>query len=96
MIHHLKTIDPYFTHVLSGVKTFEVRANDRDFQVGDILKLNLWDEIEHRFTGAYCYVAVTYLFDLSQWAGATLLVGRFVVMSIRVLPDPTKKPEREG
>lgn len=37
--HRLKTLQSYFTEVWNGVKTFEVRNNDRDFQVGDNLVL---------------------------------------------------------
>jgi hypothetical protein len=40
MIHELKCIDPYFAHVALGLKTFEVRKNDRDFNVGDVLLLS--------------------------------------------------------
>lgn len=82
MIHHLKTIDPYFTHVMSGQKTFEVRVNDRHFQVGDILKLNLWDEDQQKFTGAFCFVTVTYVFDLNAWARPGHVPDSCVVMSI--------------
>lgn len=35
----LKTINPYFHEVWEGNKTFEVRFNDRDFKVGDIVYL---------------------------------------------------------
>lgn len=37
--HILKTVEPYFSAVLSGEKTFEVRRNDRAFQKGDVLVL---------------------------------------------------------
>lgn len=37
--HQLKTINPFFTDVWEGRKTFEIRYNDRDFKVGDILWL---------------------------------------------------------
>jgi len=37
MKHHLKIKQAYLYHILEGRKTFEVRKNDRDFQVGDIL-----------------------------------------------------------
>lgn len=37
--HTLKTIEPYFSAVLSGEKTFEVRRNDRAYQRGDTLVL---------------------------------------------------------
>lgn len=37
--HDLKTDPGVFADVLSGAKTFEIRFNDRDFQVGDTLRL---------------------------------------------------------
>jgi hypothetical protein len=37
MKHHLKAIQPYLIHTIEGVKTFDVRKNDRDFQVGDTI-----------------------------------------------------------
>lgn len=37
--HILKTVEPYFSLVASGDKTFEVRRNDRAFQKGDVLTL---------------------------------------------------------
>ena len=43
MTHNLKTLPIYFDAVKSGKKTFEIRSNDRDFKVGDIMILNKWD-----------------------------------------------------
>ena len=37
--HFIKTWPAYFERVLEGQKEFEVRKNDRDYQVGDILVL---------------------------------------------------------
>lgn len=39
MIHELKTWPIHYRAVVSGHKTFEVRRNDRGFQVGDVLRL---------------------------------------------------------
>ena len=39
MVHELKILPNYFYDVVSGIKTFEVRFNDRDFQLGDQLLL---------------------------------------------------------
>lgn len=38
-IHELKLDTFYFDDVKSGLKTFEIRKNDRDYQVGDLLSL---------------------------------------------------------
>lgn len=37
MQHSIKIQQPYLRHILDGKKTFEVRKNDRDYQVGDII-----------------------------------------------------------
>lgn len=37
--HNLKLNDRYFDAVANGVKTFEIRKNDRGFCVGDTLKM---------------------------------------------------------
>ncbi len=37
MQHNLKIKQCYLMHILDGTKTFEVRENDRDFQVGDTI-----------------------------------------------------------
>lgn len=38
--HRLKTLSKYFKPVKDGFKMFELRKNDRDYQVGDILILD--------------------------------------------------------
>lgn len=41
--HELKCRPEYFSRVMSGQKTFEVRKNDRNFQVGDFVTLKEYD-----------------------------------------------------
>jgi ASC-1-like (ASCH) protein len=62
-IHKLKTLPEYFNEILTGVKTFEVRYNDRDFKVGDLLVLREFDDVTQSYTGLFLYKDVTYILD---------------------------------
>ena len=39
MKHHLKILEQHYHRVKEGVKTFEIRNNDRAFQMGDEVEL---------------------------------------------------------
>lgn len=49
--HDLKIAPPYYYAVESGQKTFEIRKNDRRFQVGDKVNLRMWSVIENKYIG---------------------------------------------
>lgn len=56
MLHNLKINKEFFSPVKERIKTFEIRKNDRNFQVGDQIVLNEWDEkissiLERRLMG---------------------------------------------
>lgn len=42
-LHELKIKCEYLKEVQEGRKTFELRKNDRDYQVGDLIKFNCID-----------------------------------------------------
>ena len=77
MIHAIKISPKYFEGVRSGAKRFELRKNDRDYQVGDYLALNEWDG--SAYTGRAELVKVTYA--LNPNAMMTCQDG-FVILSI--------------
>lgn len=69
MINHvLKTESQYFWDIVACQKRFEVRLNDRDFRVGNILNLC---EIDNRreFTGFRVDVKVEYILVNGQKVG---------------------------
>lgn len=43
MRHTLKIWPQFFSRVLDGTKTFEVRNNDRGYQAGDTVELREWN-----------------------------------------------------
>jgi uncharacterized protein YqfB (UPF0267 family) len=62
MIHNLKTWPEYYEQVDVGAKTFEIRkADDREFKVGDILRLYEFDPIEQVCSGRVTPVIVSYI-----------------------------------
>lgn len=80
MIHDLKIFPNYFHDVRIGIKTFEIRRDDRNFKKGDILKLREWDPLNKEYTGEYIGVQVTYITNFMQKKG-------YVVMSIKSLEN---------
>lgn len=59
-VHYLKIKPEYYKDVECGLKTFELRKNDRNFQVGDILMLIKLDG-EGNETDQVCRVKVNYI-----------------------------------
>lgn len=74
MIHNLKIHPQYFKAVWDGTKTFEIRKNDRNYQVGDILHLAEYEDGE--YTRRFATREVTYITDYAQQEG-------YVVMAIK-------------
>lgn len=61
MTHELKITCNYFNDILFLKKNFEVRKNDRDFRVNDILILKEYDNIEKQYTGCKAKFKVLYV-----------------------------------
>lgn len=76
--HYIKILPEYFKAVESGEKTFEVRFNDRNYRVHDILHLQEWADGE--YTGKEMAVEVTYLLDSPQYCKEG-----YVIMAIKIL-----------
>ena len=79
MTHELKILPEYFEAVTSGRIRFEIRKNDRNFQIGDQLILKEWNK--EGFTGRSYQSEITYITDYMQKNGYVVLgirVGEFV------------------
>ncbi len=82
-IHELKTWPTYFQATLDGVKTFELRKDDRGFAVGDILHLREYNMETHSYTGREFWVRVRYIAQHGEW-----LTPGYVCMSIEPIERP--------
>lgn len=80
VIHELKLNKRFFSAVASGRKNFEIRKDDRDYQVGDILILKEWDDIMNNFSGRSVKRQITYIYC---GCGQYGLARDYVVMALK-------------
>lgn len=79
--HELKTWPEYFGPIANGYKTFEVRRDDRGFEVGDHLRLREWND--GWYTTREMTVEVTYILrdvDVEAWQS---IAPDYCVMAIK-------------
>ena len=50
-LHNLKIKYEYLVAVTAGIKTFELRKNDRNYQVGDLIQFTVIDRPTTKFKG---------------------------------------------
>ena len=78
MVHELKILPKWFEDVARQKKTFEIRKNDRDYNVGDTLILKEW--YGGKYTGREIRRTVSYIY---YGDGNYGLSDGYVVMAIR-------------
>ena len=88
MIHELKIYTDFFNAVISGKKTFEIRKNDRNYKVGDMLALNEWDW--DAYTGNSCLVYVDYIMESPEYVKEDIQNRR--AGAFDPLPFPKSRP----
>lgn len=76
-LHELKILPQYYEKVRDGEKRFEIRKDDRNFKVGDIIRLCEHDGKE--FTGKDLLYDVTYKLDGGEYG----LEKGYCILSIK-------------
>lgn len=74
--HKLKILPQYFNEAKNGRKYFEIRKNDRDYQVDDYVILNEFDE--EKYTGRKILGKITFITDFEQKNGYVVFGWRSV------------------
>lgn len=85
MLHDLKIAPEWFETVSSGVKTFEVRKDDRDFKPNDVLLLREFDGT--KYTGRQLKADVRFVLR-----GEYCLKG-YCIMSILIQEKVAERPK---
>lgn len=78
--HQLKVWSEYMDDLLNGSKTFELRYNDRDFQVEDSLLLMEYDKENQKYLTRELKVKITYILDNSVFDA---LKDGYIIMGIK-------------
>lgn len=93
MSHNLKTWPEFYDALLAGTKPFELRKNDRGFEVGDELVLREWNPQTGHYTGRKIVRTVSYLLEHRPGAGCAATFGLredYVIMGLEPCPQVTE------
>lgn len=77
--HELKTWESYFHAIERDEKRFEIRRDDRDFRVGDTLRLRETKYGNGEYTGREAFRAITYIMRHESDLG---LADGFCILSL--------------
>ena len=93
MTHALKTWPVYFEQVRCGMKTFDIRPDDRTprYEEGDLLDLREWDPALTRYTGRKITVSVTLVLR-----GAPIIPEGYCAMQVMITGDNRRKEHAMG
>ena len=83
MVHDLKIKPKFYEDVLYGKKQFELRRDDRDFNVGDSVCLREWDEEAEDYTGRSITKRIIYILRNVPEYG---LQEGFCILGLAVMP----------
>lgn len=74
--HELKILPQFFNSVIRGDKRAELRKNDRDYQVGDVLILREWTEA-HGYSGMVTAHIISDVCDVGFIAEGYVMLSMF-------------------
>lgn len=77
-VHKLKILPEYYNAQIEGKKNFEIRKNDRNFQIGDWLLLKEYNPKIKKFTERKVMVEITYITNYQQKDGYVVLGTKYI------------------
>ena len=91
-IHKLKLNAKYYEDSERGIKTFEIRKNDRDYKIGDVLELREYIEDIRGlgcYTGNVHWKIITYILDDDLY-----LAPGYVCLGLSPIAEPGQEDRR--
>lgn len=92
--HYLKSWPQFFKDIRAGSRTHELRRNDRDFRIGDWVRLQEFDPQTSEYTGQELTGEITSMTSFAQPCAVSgeALNADFCILSIRLLQDKDARP----
>lgn len=78
MTHELKILPKYYSEIMQGKKSFEIRKNDRDFKEQDVVILKEFADGD--YTGKYIKAIIDYIYNGENYG----LEKGYCIFSMRV------------
>lgn len=78
-VHDVKSVQPHFDDVASGRKTAELRLDDRDYEVGDTIRMR--EFVAGEFTGRVIAYEITHKLTGEPW-----LANGYCMLSLGRVP----------
>lgn len=81
-MHNVKSLPQHFTLEADDTKRFTIRRNDRDYRIGDVLRIEEWNG--EAYTGRLVERRVTCITDFMQPEGYVVLgLGHWLVVRVQ-------------
>lgn len=88
-VHTLKSWPQFFDPIIAGVRTHELRRNDRRFVVGDLLDLREFDPDALTYSGRSVQATITSITSTVEPCAVSdeALNPDFCILSVRLVVD---------
>ena len=86
--HELKSWPEFFEPLSTGEKTFDLRRNDRRYQVGDILHIREWEPNTERYSGREINLKVCHVLEATGPGGIKPYLGLaagYAILGVEIL-----------
>jgi hypothetical protein len=88
-IHHVKSWPHQFAAVSGGYKTAELRKNDREYNIGDVMVLHEYDPATGVYSGRTADVEITHKLDKDNLCAVSKLAlsDEYAVLSVKLIKE---------
>jgi Domain of unknown function (DUF3850) len=85
--HVIKSWPKFFGPISSGIRTHELRRNDRAYRIGDNLELHEFDPYTDEYTGRICQLSITSITSIEEPCAVSdeALHPNFCILSVRLI-----------